>query len=134
MRQRGDVLEPTSRSCTWAAICGLGTAVKRAQMCAMCTWELGPSIGGICCALAGHQKKEVGEQDLLLRGETIHPWKRRALNVLLRSHGFGLFQDMVTYMPFVIQLPPSPQKKKKGSSKRSVFVTTDNMYKVVNGK
>lgn len=111
----------------------LNAAVKRAQFCAMCMWESGTSIGVIHCALAGRQQKEVGEQELLLCGERVLLWKRRELNVLFHPQGSGLSQDTVTYMPLVIQLPPITSGK-EASSKRSMFVTNNSMYKVVNGK
>lgn len=99
-------------------------AVKRAQRCSMCTWESCPTIGAICCTLTGHEKKEVGEQDLLLHGERVRPWKRRGLNVLLHPQGSGLFQDAVTYMPFVIQLSPSPPSppQEKGAAKEACLL------------
>lgn len=103
---------------------GLGqlfnAAVKRAQTCAMRTWEPGASVGVICCTLAGHQKEEVGEQGLMPHGERICLWKGRRLNVLFHPQGFGLFQDTVIYMPFVIQLAPSLPPKKGSRQKQHV--------------
>lgn len=66
------------------------------------------------------------------RGERIWLWQR-GLQVLFHPHGFGLFHYKVMCRPFVMQLPPFSHLK-EGSSKGSVFVTTDDMWNMVNGK
>lgn len=76
-------------------------------------WELATSVGAICCTLAGHEKKEVGEQYLLLHGGRGHSWNRRGLKVLFGPLGFGLFQDMVMYIIFIIQTYTHTKKKKE---------------------
>jgi len=106
---------------------GLGqlfnTAVKRAQKCAACTWELGPGVGVIRCALAAFRRRRwVNRTCCSIVKERVRPCEKRELHVPLSSGiwvvaGYGdIYAVCYTIAPF------SPAAAKKGAAEEACLL------------